>query len=59
MALHQPALGHTTEALVRVLLILAAVVAVIIVATAVLGMQQIGPNYDITLDPAHLSGLPF
>lgn len=59
MALHQPALGRTSEYLVRVLFILAAVLAVIAIATAVFGVQISGPSYDLTVDPAHLSGLPF
>ena len=59
MALHQPALGRTTEDLVRVLFILAAVIAVVVIATAAFGMQISGPSYDLTVDPAHLSGLPF
>jgi hypothetical protein len=25
----------------------------------VFGMQLSGPSYDLTVDPAHLSGLPF
>ena len=61
MALQQPTLVGSTsrEDIVRVLLIIAAVIAVIIVATAVIGMQQAGPAYDLTPDPAALSGLPF
>lgn len=59
MALHQPALGRTTEDLVRVLFILAAALAVLLIATVVFGMQLSGPSYDLTVDPAHLSGLPF
>ena len=59
MALHQPALGRTTEDLVRVLFILAAVIAIIVIATAAFGMQISGPSYDLTVDPAHVSGLPF
>ena len=59
MALHQPALGRTTEDLVRVLFILAAVIAVVVIATAAFGMQISGPSYDLTVDPAHVSGLPF
>ena len=62
MALQQPILAGSTvtrEDVIRVLLIVAAVIAVVIVATALIGMQQAGPAYDLTPDPAKLSGLPF
>jgi hypothetical protein len=59
MVLQQPAVGHTAENLFRVLLFVVAVIAVIAVTTAFLGMAMAGPTYDITIDPAHLSGLPF
>jgi len=59
MVLHQPATAHTAETLVRVLLLIVALVAVIAVTTAFLGMAQAGPSYDLPIDPAHLSGLPF
>ena len=59
MALHQPAAEHPAENLFRVLLLIVAVVAVVAVTTAFLGMAVAGPGYDITIDPAHLSGLPF
>ena len=62
MALQQPTLAGSTmsrEDVIRVLLIVAAVIAVIVVATALIGMQQAGPAYDLTPDPAKLSGLPF
>jgi hypothetical protein len=62
MALQQPTLAGSTmsrEGVIRVLLIIAAVIAVVIVATALIGMQQAGPAYDLTPDPAKLSGLPF
>lgn len=45
--------------LVRVVVILAAVFALMLAATAILGVQQTGPLYDIVPDPAHLSGLSF
>lgn len=45
--------------LVRVVVILAGVIALMLAATAVFGVQQTGPLYDIVPDPAHLSGLPF
>jgi hypothetical protein len=61
MALHQSNLAHETsrEDVIRVLLIIAAVIAVVAIATAMIGMQQAGPAYDLTPDPAGLSGLPF
>ena len=62
MALQQPTLAGSTmsrEDVIRVLLIIAAVIAVVIIATALVGMQQAGPAYDFTPDPAKLSGLPF
>jgi hypothetical protein len=43
----------------RVLVILAAVIVLMLVATAMLGVQQLGPLYEIVPDPAHLSGLSF
>ena len=59
MVLQQPVAGHLVEDLFRVLLLVIAVVAVIAVATAFLGMAVAGPSYDMTIDPAHLSGLSF
>ncbi len=41
------------------LLIATLIVAVMLLATAVLGIQVNGPSYDIVPDPAGLSGLPF
>ena len=59
MALQQPGVAHETrDDILRVLLIIAAVIAVVIIATAMVGMQA-GPAYDLTPDPAKLSGLPF
>jgi hypothetical protein len=57
MALHQPATQPTTLDLVRVLLIIAAVIALIAAATIVFGFQVTGPTYEITTDPA--GALPF
>ena len=61
MALQQPTHAHETsrEDVIRVLLIVATVIAVVIIATAMIGMAQAGPAYDLTPDPARLSGLPF
>jgi hypothetical protein len=59
MALHQTT--HTRRALyqdvLRVVLIAAAIIALMLVATAVLGVQLTGPGYDIVPDPAGI-GLP-
>lgn len=41
------------------LLIAAAIVALMLLATAVLGVQVNGPSYDIVPDPAGFLGLPF
>jgi len=48
-----------TRDFARVLLILAAVIVLMLVATSILGVQQTGPAYEIVPDPAHLSGLSF
>ena len=45
--------------LLRVVVILAAVIALMLAATAIFGVPQTGPLYEIVPDPAHLSGLPF
>jgi Na+/proline symporter len=62
MALQQTTLGERAtsfEDLVRVLLIIAAVIVVMIALTAVFGVGQTGPSYDIVPDPAAAAGLPF
>ena len=62
MALQRSALGTRaapSRDLVRVLLILAAVIVVFLVMTAVFGIGQAGPSYDIVSDPASGLGLPF
>jgi ABC-type transporter Mla subunit MlaD len=59
MVLQQPTAGHVAEDLFRVLLLVIALVAVIAVAIALFGVAQAGPSYDLTIDPAHVSGLPF
>jgi hypothetical protein len=40
-------------------LIAVAILAVMALATAILGVQAPGPLFDIVPDPAGLSGLPF
>ena len=59
MALHQN-IGQraTYQDLVRVLLVIAAVIAVMAVVTAILGVQVAGPAYSIVPDPAGVT-LPF
>ena len=62
MALHRSALGTRAAAsrdLARVVLILAAVIVVFLVMTAIFGIGQAGPSYDIVPDPASGLGLPF
>jgi len=62
MALQQTTLGERAasfEDLVRVLLIIAAVIVVMIALTAVFGVGQTGPSYEIVPDPAAAAGLPF
>jgi hypothetical protein len=61
MALHQTTLvprAVSTQDLVRVLLVIAAVVALFLVATYVFGVSQVGPSYELTTDPAGVA-LPF
>jgi len=62
MALHQSTLGKRAASypdLVRVLLIVAAVIVLMLVLTAIFGVQQTGPSYEIVPDPASGLGLPF
>jgi hypothetical protein len=62
MALQHPTLGKrvaSNQDLVRALLIVAAVIVLMIVLTAVFGVQQTGPSYQIVPDPASGLGLPF
>ncbi|MDR3544199.1 MAG: hypothetical protein P4L30_00335 [Candidatus Limnocylindrales bacterium] len=62
MALQHPTLGQrvaSNQDLVRALLIVAAVIVLMIVLTAVVGVQQTGPSYQIVPDPASGLGLPF
>jgi|ABSN01.1.fsa_nt_gi hypothetical protein len=49
----------TSRDLIRVLVLLAVAIALMVAATAIFGMGQTGPLYEIVPDPAHLSGLPF
>ena len=58
MTVHQPILGHRALDVVRVLIIIAAAIALMLIATAVFGVQGTGPTYDIVPDPAGV-GLPF
>jgi ABC-type transporter Mla subunit MlaD len=62
MALQQTTLGDRAasfQALVRVLLVLAAVIVAMIALTAFFGVGQTGPSYDLVPDPAAAAGLPF
>lgn len=62
MALHRTTLGQRADSyqdLVRVLLIVAAVIVVMLVLSAIFGVQQTGPSYQIVPDPASGLGLPF
>jgi ABC-type transporter Mla subunit MlaD len=62
MALQQTTHGEralSVPALVRVLLVLAAVFVAMIALTAIFGMGQPGPSYDFVPDPAAAAGLPF
>ena len=45
--------------LVRVLLIIVAVIALMLVLTALFGVHHAGPSYEIVPDPAAAIGLPF
>ena len=62
MALHQSTLAQRVASypdLLRVLLVVAAVLVVMAVATVIFGVQGTGPGYDIVPDPAAGLGLPF
>ena len=62
MALQHSILGKRAAPypdLVRVLLIVAAVIVLMLVLTAIFGVQQTGPSYEIVPDPASGLGLPF
>jgi uncharacterized membrane protein len=61
------ALQHATQGqrvalnpdLLRAFLIVAAVIVVMMVLTAIIGVGQTGPTYQIVPDPASGMGLPF
>lgn len=62
MALQRTTLGQRAVSypdLVRVLVIVAAVIVLMLLLTAVFGVQQAGPSYQIVPDPASGLGLPF
>jgi hypothetical protein len=61
MALHQPTLGQQIVAdldLVRVLVIAVAAIGLVLVLTAIFGVQDVGSWYKIVPDPAGLTA-PF
>ena len=64
MALHRSSLGRLTDShrdlaqLLVIAALVAAIVLVILVATALLGVQQTAPLYEILPDPAGIE-LPF
>ncbi len=57
MALNQPT-QTTLGSVGRIFLIAAIAVAVIVVVTAIVGVQVAGPSFDITPDPAGMA-VPF
>lgn len=61
MSLHTSSLPQTTawQKLGIALVIAVAILLLMALATALLGVQVPGPLYDIVPDPAGLSGLPF
>ena len=62
MALQQTTLGRRAASLqtpVRVLVVLAVVIVAMIALTAIFGVGQTGPSYDLVPDPAAAAGLPF
>jgi ABC-type transporter Mla subunit MlaD len=62
MTLHQATAEQQAASfhdLLRALLMAALVVAAMLALTALFGVQETGPTYDIVADPAQLSGLPF
>ena len=54
-----PGTGVLSSDLVRILLIVVAVIALMLVLTAIFGVSLPGPSYQITPDPAAGMGLPF
>ena len=62
MALQRTTLGQRAASypdFVRVLVLVAAVIVLMLVLTAIFGVQQVGPSYQIVPDPASGLGLPF
>ncbi|HEX7471757.1 MAG TPA: hypothetical protein VF323_01645 [Candidatus Limnocylindrales bacterium] len=62
MALHQSTLAQRVASypdLLRALLIVAAVIVLMLVATVIFGVHDTGSAYDIVPDPASGVGLPF
>ncbi|HYC06305.1 MAG TPA: hypothetical protein VEG29_00120 [Candidatus Binatia bacterium] len=61
MALQQPTTaGSALESpILRAILIVAAIVVAMLALTAILGVGQAGPGYQIVPDPAAGMGLPF
>ncbi len=62
MTLEQPTISSRLAShreLVISLAIVGAAIVVMVVLTAVFGIQQTGPSYDIVPDPAAAAGLPF
>jgi hypothetical protein len=52
MALQQTTVEHRSEDLLRAVLLIAVTVALLVVATAILGMSGSGPSLEIVPDPA-------
>jgi hypothetical protein len=60
MALQQPSAGSALESpILQMIRIVAAIVVAMIAVTAILGVGQAGPAYQIVPDPAAGMGLPF
>ncbi len=62
MALQRTTLGQRAVSyrdLVRTLVVVAAVIVLMLLLTAIFGVQQGGPPYEIVPDPASGLGLPF
>jgi multisubunit Na+/H+ antiporter MnhC subunit len=62
MTLQQPTVGSRLAShreLVIGLAIIGVAIILMIILTAVFGIQQAGPSYDIAPDPAAGMGLPF
>ena len=54
MALQQTTVDHRTEDLLRVVLLIVAAVAAIVILTAIFGMSGAPPSLDLVPDPAGL-----